>query len=106
LYPAAADLRGVARLLPPGNPVLPAGGLQPEMVRRDPRPEEVRRRLLAVLPGRRAGDRDRLGAGRTGRAVPRPLRFHAARAARKSAAEDRKSTRLNSSHLGISYAVF
>src|SRR5438045_7185732 len=38
-------------------------------------------------------------------ARPRPRRVHRA-LARRSAERDRKSTRLNSSHLGISYAVF
>src|SRR2546426_2227802 len=54
------------------------------------------------------------GAGARGRPRPRPqFRFLGARAQRTAAADragggpgDRKSTRLNSSHLVISYAVF
>src|SRR5436853_1577787 len=40
------------------------------------------------------------------RDVPRELEDVLRRALRSDPAEDRKSTRLNSSHLGISYAVF
>src|SRR5262245_64300134 len=46
---------------------------------------------------------DRLDLGELLEAGATPL---AAKAALLVAAEDRKSTRLNSSHLGISYAVF
>src|SRR3712207_7017812 len=54
-----------------------------------PRAGRVRRRRRAGAAGRRGG------AGRAG-----------ARAAAKRRGEDRKSTRLNSSHANISYAVF
>src|SRR5471030_3437637 len=40
------------------------------------------------------------------RAAFRPALVRSAISARSSCATDRKSTRLNSSHLGISYAVF
>src|SRR6185369_3292921 len=82
-----ADLRIVARLLPAGNPLLPARGLQPAMVRRDPRPEEVRRWVRPFLPGRRPRDRDRTAAGRTGRALRLALPVQAARAALQPAAD-------------------
>src|SRR5574338_893365 len=38
--------------------------------------------------------------------IPQPGRGRSRRSARTSRSEDRKSTRLNSSHHGISYAVF
>src|SRR5690242_21086425 len=40
------------------------------------------------------------------RAVRRPRRQSFVEVARRQAAQDRKSTRLNSSHMSISYAVF
>src|SRR5258705_4371291 len=45
---------------------------------------------------------------RVGEPAPRLLRYHPSQPARDEGGEvgDRKSTRLNSSHLGISYAVF
>src|SRR5262245_62959299 len=63
----------------------------------------VLRRILrgAGMAARRAGDRPRRPRRRTD--------LHARRARARSLAHgrpDRKSTRLNSSHLGISYAVF
>src|SRR3712207_8998991 len=45
-------------------------------------------------------------AGRGGGARADPRRHRPARAGRGDAARDRKSTRLNSSHANISYAVF
>src|SRR5947199_2913526 len=64
------------------------------MIRRPPR--------STLFPTRRSSD---LGCGRTisGR---RPRSSAARRARSSSGSTDRKSTRLNSSHLGISYAVF
>src|SRR5438045_5783709 len=53
---------------------------------------------------RRRRGRGRAGAGR-GRRLPR-LRARRRRRRARSRGRDRKSTRLNSSHLGISYAVF
>src|SRR2546426_6105277 len=70
------------------------------MIRRPPRstlfPYTTLFRSEAGAPGRAAG-----GAARHLGGTPRP--FRGARAGR---AGDRKSTRLNSSHLVISYAVF
>src|SRR3712207_7875424 len=61
----------------------------------------------------RLGRRRRPGRSlrvRPGRAVQRPLPqpgpWHADRDERRRVARDRKSTRLNSSHANISYAVF
>src|SRR5258705_9820722 len=45
-------------------------------------------------------------AGAACRTFFRHFRFHSFCATRLSRSRDRKSTRLNSSHLGISYAVF
>src|SRR5690242_21501513 len=67
-------------------------------------------RNLHSFPTRRSSDlevpeplRDPLGAGRAGEHGP--VAAHGAEPAR-GAARDRKSTRLNSSHMSISYAVF
>src|SRR5262245_64622320 len=67
------------------------------------------RRGAADLPGGRSHDHDRHGAVGGVDDVPRHALSsdpgaHAVRAALTGV--DRKSTRLNSSHLGISYAVF
>src|SRR5947199_7648341 len=62
--------------------------------------------LFRSLP--RGGWSSRLrthSAGRHG-ASPATVRGHASDAGRSTGRVDRKSTRLNSSHLGISYAVF
>src|SRR5262245_65281850 len=65
------------------------------------------RRTERARPGRAADDR-RVRAHRSDRARVAGLRSRARlRTRRKSSpTADRKSTRLNSSHLGISYAVF
>src|SRR5205814_7843198 len=63
--------------------------------------------LFRSLPeGFRVADRERAGASRAAgsRHVGAPV--HRDRLAGDEARLDRKSTRLNSSHLGISYAVF
>src|SRR5437899_4382192 len=57
---------------------------------------------LPIWSARRV--RRRLGRRRGGRSI-RPHRPHRGRS-RRGRCGDRKSTRLNSSHLGISYAVF
>src|SRR5688572_30856435 len=57
------------------------------------------RRRGAQAGGRRRAD-GRLAVGR------REVRLHAAQARRRTSLRDRKSTRLNSSHSQISYAVF
>src|SRR5206468_7295445 len=66
-------------------------------------------RRSTVLPGDppAAGRRSRAGTSRTG-AVARMLFFQkfSRTAGRSAASRDRKSTRLNSSHDQISYAVF
>src|SRR2546430_11097279 len=54
----------------------------------------IRKKLLAQLSARRRGRADRLSSP----VLPR--------AGRRAKPEDRKSTRLNSSHSQISYAVF
>src|SRR5258705_6164052 len=71
------------------------GGLAPLGVRKDPRLYDLRLRQTPLIAQRSQlwaddhdHDRDLIG-GKSALAV-----------------EDRKSTRLNSSHLGISYAVF
>src|SRR5438045_7474792 len=72
-----------------------------EMHVREHRPELARLGLVRV--DRRAGEvaeRGRLDVGRAGRNVERGVEGG------EPVWEDRKSTRLNSSHLGISYAVF
>src|SRR3712207_8154333 len=92
---------------PPRPPLVPYTTLfrSPDPPRRQPEP----RPLAADGPD---GDRDEAGRTRRARAVRlvpldhvRPLDVvrHDARADR---ARDRKSTRLNSSHANISYAVF
>src|SRR6266480_6493542 len=48
----------------------------------------------------------RSGRGNSARASRRPTVRTPARKRRARAAQDRKSTRLNSSHMSISYAVF
>src|SRR5205814_6840773 len=71
-----------------------------------PRLHRLRRPFAAVSPGWSASAwRSRRGAsaGRSARWGGSDAR---ARSASASSARDRKSTRLNSSHLGISYAVF
>src|SRR2546426_4985574 len=54
---------------------------------------------------REAGGRKRLPAREVGANVQGPVRAHAPHL-REALGQDRKSTRLNSSHLVISYAVF
>src|SRR3989442_5629148 len=65
---------------------------------------------LPISPGRRERLRCRRAFGRWQRGACRPARgsrsVPPARAARSRARADRKSTRLNSSHVRISYAVF
>src|SRR5262245_63049866 len=63
---------------------------------RDPGPGRGRRRRIRALYEARPMDRARPGA-------PPPI---PAQPTRRRRVRDRKSTRLNSSHLGISYAVF
>src|SRR5256885_14514374 len=63
--------------------------LEPRTQRQPPRPQHVQHQLLLALPDHGPGERDRV--------------CH--RGAAGSLAADRKSTRLNSSHLVISYAV-
>src|SRR3989442_6960268 len=71
--------------------------------------------LFRSLRQKRAAARFRPGTQRAARRIaePRPDRaeaalvFHEQRSARRTASQaDRKSTRLNSSHVRISYAVF
>src|SRR5258705_9419258 len=84
------------------------------MIRRPPRSTLFpyttlfRSRLRGVRGGdeRPAGPRARLRAGPGERGLPPVVRLYADRAPRPARRRDRKSTRLNSSHLGISYAVF
>src|SRR5256885_3778818 len=66
------------------------------------------RRVCGVEPVEAVGARLGSRAARGDRAVPVPLeRSHPdRRGPRRGTAGDRKSTRLNSSHLVISYAVF
>src|SRR2546430_11192984 len=66
---------------------------------RDPYQREVGRRLMVVAVGGPLGEAVEAVAGD----LVRALRYHRARSRRD---EDRKSTRLNSSHSQISYAVF
>src|SRR3712207_8553194 len=64
---------------------------------------------LPQLTGQPAGDRLHLRAPRPAQQVGDRLRLRrpgAGRADRGGGGEDRKSTRLNSSHANISYAVF
>src|SRR2546426_4589031 len=81
------------------------------MIRRPPRstlfPYTTLFRSLATDPACQGGAQSQWGSGR----VPRGPAIPAARARRprwqrRDRGEDRKSTRLNSSHLVISYAVF
>ena len=81
LHPAAAVLRHLARLLPPGDPVLPARGLLAALVRGDPRPTtsfvdgfslSLQVGVLATL--------DRPRARRAGGALPRALSLQRPRA--------------------------
>src|SRR5437588_7691706 len=84
------------------------------MIRRPPRSTLFPYTTLFRSEGGRLADRARSIAGNAGpqrRLGPRhgrPRRYHrpAARRASPTAALDRKSTRLNSSHTVISYAVF
>src|SRR3712207_8956339 len=56
---------------------------------------------------RRIGARDHQEDGRVVEAAQQPLAAHlVGEVVERGAAEDRKSTRLNSSHANISYAVF
>src|SRR3712207_7141883 len=59
-----------------------------------------------VVVGRRAARRGAGAAGRSGGAGSAAVGPGAARADRGALRRDRKSTRLNSSHANISYAVF
>src|SRR5439155_20882764 len=70
----------------------------PICTRRAARPGTPRRRGPSVEPSRRRGWRGRRRRGR-GRST-------SSRALSDDLAQDRKSTRLNSSHVAISYAVF
>src|SRR2546427_4553547 len=85
------------------------------MIRRPPRSTLFPYTTLFRSPRRRpdAADRRRLalsrGPSRHGRAVRRPARTppeHLAKPPAAAEGGDRKSTRLNSSHSQISYAVF
>src|SRR3712207_8417965 len=64
--------------------------------------------LLAGVGGERDRDRPRCAVGQTHRVDDRLPRLAALEAVerREAAVRDRKSTRLNSSHANISYAVF
>src|SRR3712207_7182901 len=72
-------------------PIFAAADDRPDRLRRPRLPGRDRRPL--VLTKRAAGRSDRAGLAREGSAPSAPCR-------------DRKSTRLNSSHANISYAVF
>src|SRR5437899_5671222 len=66
------------------------------------------RRPSRARSGQRGGLERRSRIRRDGRNVGAPRGLHGAEGAGRAGAlpRDRKSTRLNSSHLGISYAVF
>src|SRR6266566_585463 len=64
-------------------------------------------RLRSADPGRKPGEsKPPVRSVASGSASPSPRRSRCTPPARWAAAPDRKSTRLNSSHLVISYAVF
>src|SRR5439155_27316005 len=77
---------------------------------RSKRRRDVLRRLPRRVRRVRRHGRSRVGSGRVGYRDPddRPLAQDGrpAATARRRPAQDRKSTRLNSSHVAISYAVF
>src|SRR5947199_1189254 len=87
------------------SPSAHTASLSPRFLFIEPAPPHVH---LHFSPTRRSSDRG--GAGGTGGAVGQEVgagaHGHPARERRATDARDRKSTRLNSSHLGISYAVF
>src|SRR2546426_5317822 len=60
----------------------------------------------AFLDGGREGERGAPGLGETDRDQGKRMRFEQSNVGVADFAGDRKSTRLNSSHLVISYAVF
>src|SRR2546426_2294635 len=64
--------------------------------------------MVVAAVGRRAGGQAGTGEGRHGarRGEPEGSRGHVPRRTARDPRRDRKSTRLNSSHLVISYAVF
>src|SRR5205814_8472432 len=59
-----------------------------------------------LFRSRQAGCMARTEKRRSAERLPQQIAWAVAAAEDKKAGEDRKSTRLNSSHLGISYAVF
>src|SRR2546426_9051819 len=75
------------------------------MIRRPPRSTLFPYTTLFRSPHRAPHDGGRAVARRAG-GPQRSRRRHAGRAVRRAGRQDRKSTRLNSSHLVISYAVF
>src|SRR5262245_60264422 len=98
---ALPGIRGEPQSGPRGAP-----GAGHERLRDEAR--EPRLRGEAARPARHRGALRRAqGAGAARRRAPRERRATArARGAAPGVGQDRKSTRLNSSHLGISYAVF
>src|SRR5205814_4499798 len=98
---------------PPTSPLFPyttlfrsfVARLSPSRARTTRRPDRRGSRLQRGEPlaPRRAVDQDRQPRRHDGRRCV--FESRAARV-RRAAQQDRKSTRLNSSHLGISYAVF
>src|SRR5262245_64313080 len=95
--------KGLLRVTRPLTPTLSPPG-------RGSAPSMLRRRVLALLRLEPHVDVLFLGIGQhlldAFLAADARLLVAAERRAQKVLAQDRKSTRLNSSHLGISYAVF
>src|SRR5262245_64410518 len=81
---------------PPRSTLFPYTTLSDLFSPRAPRADERPRPRVGVVRGPHAGAAD---LARCARRPPQESRRHLAD-------QDRKSTRLNSSHLGISYAVF
>ena len=101
VHPSAAGVRVVAGVLPAGDPVLSAAGLQLQMVLRDRRQPAIRRRILAEPASRGGRDGHRPGHRRAGRAVPRALSLPGARGARQSAAAAAPRSRDRARHLAL-----
>src|SRR3712207_7500574 len=87
------------------------------MIRRPPRSTLFPTRRSSDLPGLGGSQRVRHGAAQTVAVLPAPafknlgrpadlIKKGASISTARSSAQDRKSTRLNSSHANISYAVF
>src|SRR2546426_8462798 len=76
------------------------------MIRRPPRSTLFPYTTLFRSHGSPGTDRVRAGGDRGRRRRARRGAFHGVRSSAPTAPSDRKSTRLNSSHLVISYAVF